>query len=218
MTAQAEGPPFWRAVVVGAALAGLFWGATGFVALLDPGPDPGPVGSSSFYLIEGGHALAETGMLVTLIGLWRSQMARIGRLEKVAFGMAVAATLLLAVLTYGVVGASALGLGPSDGGQGVPVPLVVLASALFLFTLVGILAGYIGSGVTTIRAGVWSPLIGWPLIAHPFLLAANLVFYPIGIVIGVLWLALAWVARKARPVRLPQEGSGPAEIESVRCR
>ena len=63
---------FQPAIVIGAALAGVAYGATGFVALLDTGPDPGPAGSTSFYLIEGGHALAESGMVVALIGLWRS--------------------------------------------------------------------------------------------------------------------------------------------------
>jgi hypothetical protein len=189
------------AVVIGAAFAGLFWGSTGFVALLDPGPDPGPVGSSSFYLIEGGHALAETGMFVALVGLWRSHTARIGRLGNVVFGLAAAATLFLAILTYLVVAASALGLGENmpDSGQTVPPPLIALASALFLFTLVGLLAGYTGSGVTTIRAAVWPPLIGWLLIAHLVLLAGNLVIYPIGIGIGVLWLTLALVAGRAAP-------------------
>lgn len=182
-----------------------FLGATGFVALLDPGPDPGPVGSASFYLIEGGHALGETGMALALIGLWRSQRARTGRLGKALFALAITATLLVAALTYIVVGGTVLGFRPSmaDAEQSVPAPLIVAASMLFLFTLVGILAGYIGSGVITIRAGVWPPLVGWALIAHPFLLAAILVLnavgigYKVGIAIGVLWLVLAWRALKA---------------------
>lgn len=201
MRTSAQVSRFQRAVVVGAALAGVLWGASGIVAFLDPGPDPGPPGSSSFYLIEGSHALAETGIFVALIGLWRSQTTLIGRLGNVVFGLAVTATLLLAVLTFLVVGGTALGLAPSMpvAGQTVPAPLVALATAVFSFTLVGVLAGYIGSGVTTIRAGMWPPLSGWFLIVFPFLIAANLNFYPVGIVVGVLWLALAWVARK-RPL------------------
>lgn len=200
---------FQRAIVIGGAVAGIAWGATGFVALLDPGPDPGPIGSMPFNLTEGGHALAETGMAVMLIGLWRSQRLRLGRLGKVVIGLAVAATALLAVLTYVVVIASALGMAPPDpAGQSVPAPLVALASALFLFTLVGIVAGYIGSGVATIRAGVWPSLIGWPLIAFPFLLTANLVFYPIGVVIGALWILLAWVARTASPAAVETPTAG----------
>ena len=208
MRTSAQVSTFQRAVVVGAALGGVLWGFTGVVALLDPGPDPGPTGSSSFYLIEGGHALAETGMFVALIGLWRSQTQRIGRLGDVLFGLAVTATVLLAVLTYVVVGGTALGVGPNvAAAQTMPASIVALASVLFLFTLVGLLAGYIGSGVTTIRAGVWPPFIGRPLIAHPFLLVANLVIYPVGIVIGVLWLALAWVAGKT-----PLAGSAPFSV------
>jgi len=197
---NAELGGFQQLVIVGAALAGLAWGATGVVALLDPGPDPGPVGSSSFFLIEGGHALSETGMFLALLGLWRSQRSRLGRPAKVAFGLAATATVVLAALTYLVVGAAALGVvldAPAEG-QSVPAPLVALASVLFLFTLVGILVGYIGSGVATIRTGVWPRLVGWPLIAHPFLIAANLVIYPVGIVIGAVWLGLAWVARQGQ--------------------
>jgi len=214
VTTRSEASGYQSAVVIGAALAGLAWGMTGLVALLDPGPDPGPPGSSSFYLIEGGHALAETAMFVALLALWRSQIARMGRLGNVLFGAAVAATLILAVLTYLVVGASVLGLGENlpDAGQTVPAPLVVLASVLFLFTLVGIAAGYFGSGIATIRAGVWPPLIGWFLIVFLFMLAAIFVLYPVGIgykvgiAIGVLWLALAWLARKAS---LTDAGSSP---------
>ena len=199
MDASAAVARYGRVVAVGATLGGLFWGATGFVALLDPGPDPGPVGSSSFYLIEGGHALAETGMAVALLGLWRSQRPRIGRPGNVVFGLAVAATLLLAVITYLVVAGAVLGFRPSAPAtaQTVSAPLVAAASALFLFTLVAIVAGYIGSGVTTIRAGVWPPLIGWLLIAHLALLVTNLLIYAAGIVIGILWLGIAWLARRA---------------------
>jgi hypothetical protein len=119
-------------------------------------------------------------------------------------GMAIGATLLIAALTSMVVIGTALGFRPSmpDAEQTVPAPLIVVASTLFLFTLVGILAGYIGSGVTTIRAGVWPPLAGWALIIHPFLLAAILALnavgigYKVGIAIGVLWLALASSARR----------------------
>jgi hypothetical protein len=183
------------AVVIGAALAGLFWGATGFVALLDPGPDPGPVGSATFYLIEGGHALGGTGMFVALIGLWRSQASRTRRVGKVVFGLAAGATLLLAVLTYLVVVGSALGLGPSDAGQGVPEAVVAVASAAVLLLLIAIVVGYIGSGVTTTRAGVWPRMVGWLLMAYPVLLFVNFFFYPIAIATGALWAALAWVAR-----------------------
>lgn len=198
---------FQLAVVIGAAVAGLAWGMTGVVALLDPGPDPGPPGSTSFYLIEGGHALGEMAMGVALIGLWRSQRAVGGRLGTALFGIAIAATLLIAALTCIVVIGTALGFRPSmpDAEQSVPAPLVVLASILFLFTLLGILAGYVGSGLTTIRAGIWPRLVGWTLIAHPFLLAAILALnavgigYKVGIAIGLLWLALAGVARKAHP-------------------
>lgn len=198
---SAESSRFQRAVFIGAALAGLVWAFTGFVALLDPGPDPGPPGSSSFYFIEGGHALAETGILFALIGLWRAQAPRIGRLGKVAFGVAVSATLLLAVLTYFVVAGASLGLAPDmSNAQTAPPIAVVLASAVFLVILVGVLAGYIGAGVTTIRAGVYPQLIGWLLIGFPFLIAVNLNIYPAGIVVGVLWLTLAWVAWKTVPI------------------
>jgi hypothetical protein len=77
-----------------------------------------------------------------------------------------------------------------------PPIAVVLASAVFLFILVGVLAGYIGAGVTTIRAGVYPQLIGWLLIGFPFLIAVNLNIYPAGIMVGLLWLTLAWVAWK----------------------
>lgn len=189
---------FRPAVVTGAALAGVFWGATGFVALLDSAPDPGPLGSPSFYLIEGGHAVSETAMVIALFALWRSQRPLIGRLGTAVFALAVAATSLLGLLTFSVVGAAALDIVPSmpATGDSVPAPLVALATAVFVFTFVGLVAGYIGSGVTTIRAGLWPSPIGWLLIAHPFLLFTNLLFYPIGIAIGLLWLALAWIARR----------------------
>ncbi|MEP7081672.1 MAG: hypothetical protein ABI841_01705 [Chloroflexota bacterium] len=188
-----------RAVVFGAAIAGVLWGASGVVAVLDPVPDPGPPGSSSFYLIEGSHALSETAMAVALVGLWRTQVRRVGRLASVFFGLAVSATVLLALLTYIVVIGTTLGLGLEmpGAGEAPPAVLVVLATVFFVVTFVGLVAGYVGAGLATVRSGVWPSLTGWPLVAHPFLLFANLVVYPIGIVIGILWVALASVARRA---------------------
>ena len=205
MTTRPEASRYQSAVVIGAALAGLAWGMTGLVALLDPGPDPGPPGAASFYLIEGGHALGETGWGLALIGLWRSQRARTGRLGTLLFGLATTATFIIAALTYIVVVGTALGFRPSMPGaeESVPAPLIVVASTLFLFTLIGILAGYIGSGVTTIRTGVWPPFAGWALIANPFLMATIFALnavgigYKVGIAIGVLWLTLAWGADRA---------------------
>lgn len=197
MTTHPELARYRPAVVVGAALAGVLWGATGVVALLDPGPDPGPYGSTSFLLIERGHALAETGWVVVLLGLWRSQRGRIGRVASVLFALAATASLLLAVVTYVVVGATALGLRLDDpSAQSPPPALVAVVSVLFLLALIGLVVGFIGSGVTTVRSGVWHPGTGWPLIVHPVLIAANLFVYPVGIAIGIAWLALAWAARR----------------------
>lgn len=205
VTTRSEASRSESALVVGAALGGLAWGMTGFVALIDPGPDPGPPGTLSFYLIEGGHALGEASMGVALIGLLRSQRAQLGRVGNLLSILAIAATFMIAAVTCIVVVGTALGFGPTtpDAEQSVPAPLIVVASTMFLLTLIGILAGYIGSGLTTIRAGVWPPLVGWLLIAFPFLLAALFVLnavgigYKVGIAIGVEWLAVAWVARKA---------------------
>lgn len=79
MTSRAHAAGYQPMIVIAATFGGLAWGATTLVALLDPGPDPGPVGSTSFYLIEGGHALAETGWFIALLGLWRSQRPRMAR-------------------------------------------------------------------------------------------------------------------------------------------
>src|SRR5688572_13839054 len=103
VTSAREVTGYQTAVVIGGAIAGVAWGATGFVALLNAGPDPGPPGSVSFHAIEGGHALSETGMAAALFGLWRSQRPRIPRASNVLFGIAVAATALIAVVTYVVV-------------------------------------------------------------------------------------------------------------------
>lgn len=204
MTARADVSRYQPAVVVGAALAGLFWGLTGVVALLDPGPDPGPVGSTTFYLIEGGHALGHTGMFVALIGLWRSQRSRIGRVGSGLVGLAAGASVLLAVVTYLVVGAAAMGLRPNElEGETPPALLVAVASAIFLVGLIGLVAGYVGGGVVTTRGKVWPPPVGWLLVPYPFLLFVNLVFYPIGMAIGALWIGLAVVAGRARPPSTP---------------
>ena len=183
---------------VGAVVAGIGWGISGIAAIAFPGWDPGPIGSASYYVIETTHAIAETGMVAALAGLWWPQRDRVGRFGRAGFWIAIAATALLAVITY--LSAILPGIGVDPGGN------EALASILFVISLLGTLIGFIFFGVATMRTRVWPSLTGVLLIAHPTLLMALLGVYPIGIAIGLLWFGIA---------RALLAGSTEARVASV---
>jgi hypothetical protein len=172
-----------RRGVSAAQVAAVAWAVTGAAALAFAGPDPGPFGSASYTVIEGGHAVAETAMLFVLAAIHRGQRHRTGTGTRLLYVTAFAATALLAVITYLSAVLPLVGVDVAALDDTVP-------SLLFVVTLLGTLVGFVGLGVAVLRAAVWPRPLGALLIAHPFLIAVLLGVYPMGIGIGLLWLAV----------------------------
>ena len=180
-----------RAAVPGAVIAGIAWAVSGVTAVIYP--EHGLGISGPYYLIEGTHAVAETGMLPALLLLWKAQRARLHRPGNFGFGLTVAATALLAAITYGAVISPLLGI--TEGNM--------VATVLFLLSMLGTAIGFVICGLATVRARVWPVATGLLLIAHPLLLVAVLALfevwnsYALFIPIGVLWFAIAWILAAA---------------------
>ncbi|MGI8830143.1 MAG: hypothetical protein ACR2I5_10300 [Candidatus Limnocylindria bacterium] len=181
-------------VVIGAAIAAMFWAISGIAALFSPTGDASELGSVSFYIIEGTHAVAETGVLIALLGLWPA--GPWSRSTRAAFIVAIVATALLALLTYLTVVLMAAGFSPEATGD--------IASLFFLASLLGTLIGFVWLGIALARSRMVPALLGWLLAAYPLGIAALLSVYPMGIALGLLWAAVAWVAtqssRRAEPL------------------
>ncbi len=180
-----------RLVFIGALCAAVFWAISGVAALFSPTGDASELGSPSFYIIEGTHALAETGMLVALLGLWR--LRAWSTPTKAAFWVAIVSTALLALLTYLTVVLMWAGASPEGAGD--------VASLFFVLSLLGTLVGFVWLGIALVRSRSVQPVLGWLLAAHPVLLAALLFIYAMGLALGVLWGGIAWVARAADRAR-----------------
>ncbi|CAN5298862.1 hypothetical protein BH23CHL9_BH23CHL9_14590 [soil metagenome] len=181
-------------VVIGAAIAAMFWAISGIAALFSPTGDASELGSVSFYIIEGTHAVAETGVLIALLGLWPA--GPWSRSTRAAFIVAIVATALLALLTYLTVVLMAAGFSPEATGD--------IASLFFLASLLGTLIGFVWLGIALARSRMVPALLGWLLAAYPLGIAALLSIYPMGIALGLLSAAVAWVAtqssRRAEPL------------------
>lgn len=181
-------------VVIGAAIAAIFWAISGIAALFSPTGDASELGSVSFYIIEGTHAVAETGVLIALLGLWLA--GPWSRSTRAAFIVAIVATALLALLTYLTVVLMAAGFSPEATGD--------IASLFFLASLLGTLIGFVWLGIALARSRMVPALLGWLLAAYPLGIAALLSIYPMGIALGLLSAAVAWVAtqssRRAEPL------------------
>jgi hypothetical protein len=80
----------------------------------------------SYYVIEGTHAIAETGVLIALVGVWNAGPWT--RPTKIALLTAMVSTGLLALLTYLTVVLMAAGVSPEATGD--------VASLFFLASLV----------------------------------------------------------------------------------
>jgi hypothetical protein len=142
-----------RLVIIGAAIAAVFWAASGVAAIFSPTGDASEFGSWAFYVIEGTHAIAETGMIIALLGLWRGGRPWDRRSARAAFVGAIAATGLLAVLTYLSVVLAAAGV-PREFGEDV-------VSLLFLISLLGTLITFIWLGIVVVRSALMPSGVGW---------------------------------------------------------
>ncbi len=105
--------------------------------------------------------------------------------------MAIVSTGLLALLTYLTVALMSAGVSPEGIGD--------VASLFFVLSLLGTLVGFVWLGNALLLSGSVPPVMGWLLAAHPFLLAALLFIYPMGLGLGVLWAGIAWAGRAANP-------------------
>jgi hypothetical protein len=193
-TITATGSRLTRGAVIGAVIAGIAWAVSGVTAVIYPEHDLGM--SGPYYVIEGTHAVAETAMIPALLLLWKAQRMRLQRPGNFGFGLAVAATALLASITYGAVIMPLLGITGEN----------MVATVLFLVSMLGTVVGFIMCGIATIRAPVWPSAIGPLLIAHPLLLLAVLALFEVWnsyatfIAVGALWFALAGIlATRTRP-------------------
>ena len=186
-TITATGSRLSGGAVLGAVIAGIAWAVSGVTAVIYPEWDVGI--TRPYYVIEGTHAVAETAMIPALLLLWSAQRTRLHRPGNFGFGLAVAATALMAVITYGSVIVPLLGITEEN----------LVVTVLFLVSVLGWVVGFIMCGIATIRARVWPPVTGPLLIAHPLLGLAILASYELWesyalfTAVGVLWFAVVWI-------------------------
>jgi hypothetical protein len=164
-TITATGSRLSGGAVLGAVIAGIAWAVSGVTAVIYPEWDVGI--SGPFYVIEGAHAVAETAMVPALLLLWKGQRTCLHRPGNFGFVLTVAATALLAAITYVTVVLPLVGITGES----------LVGTVLFLFCILGTVVGFIVCGIATIRARVWPPASGPLLIAHPLLLLAVLAFH-----------------------------------------
>ncbi len=184
----------WGAL--GAVVAAIGWAVSGIFAFVFPGEGAGPLGSTSAYLIELAHAIAEAGMLAALVGFHVLQARSLSQLGTTGFAVAFVGTALVLMSTLLVI------IFLDRLGE-------TLLGVLFGLGLIGWLVGFVLFGIATFRAQVLPRWCGLLLIAHIPLFAFLLSFYGVGgIVLGLLWLALGyalWSRREAsteRPSRV----------------
>ncbi len=169
------------------------------LALVFPGPNMGPEGSLSWYLIESSDAVAFAGVLAALTGLHAAQAPRFGRLGRAGFATAFAGTAFLLV-------AYALYL-PRVGGDRV---LDLLEYGWYA----GWLVGFPLLGVAMLRARVLPPWCGVMVMSYPAVFAVAYVLVDIAgearVLIGLPWLAVAYALRSRA------EGAGwPGPVAST---
>ncbi len=173
-------PRLVRWGAIGAVIAGLAWAVSDIFALLFPGQEEGPMGSTSYYLIESADAIAEAGMLVALLGLHVLQVRRLGRWGTAGFVVAFIGTVLVLVSTlWAIILLDRFG--------------TTVAGLLFGLGLLGWIVGFVLFGITTFRAGVLPRWSGVLLVAYPLVLIAGVPVEGPLILVGLLWLALGYV-------------------------
>jgi hypothetical protein len=182
--------------LLGALLAATGWTVSGIVAFVFEVAPFGPVGSLSWYLIESSDAIAETGMMVLLVGLHLLQRPNYGRLGTAGFVLAFVGTasIFLASVIYILV---------VDGSW-------VIFDVLEIAATVGLFAGFPLLGVATFRARVLPRWCGVLLVAFPaaFVLMFTLVDYSgaARALLGPYWLALGYAlwSHQGEPIQPAQ--------------
>jgi len=170
----------WGAV--GGMAAGVAWALSGVVAFVFPGEGPGPIGSTSSYLIESAHGIATVGMLAWLVGLNARQAPRYGRLGTASFAAAFVGTALV-LLSILLVLVSGDRLGES-----------VLTAIFGSGTLLGWLVGFALLGVATFRAKILPRWYGLLITAQfPLVFGAASSYDVGGTLFGLFWLVLGYV-------------------------
>lgn len=146
-------------------LAGVAWAVSGIVqfVLVYPEAGPGPLGSTSAYLIEAVHAVAEASMLGVLFGLRARQASRSGWLGLAGFIAAFLGTALMLVATLLVL------IFLDAVGEAV-------LTGLFAGGVLTTIVGFVLLGIATVRAKVLPGWYGLLLIAHPLLFFVMLAF------------------------------------------
>lgn len=163
------------------------------LALIFPGPNMGPEGSLSWYLIETSDGIGVAGMLAAFIGLHVHQRPRDGRLGTAGFAVTVAGS-VCALLAYALYVPRL-----TDG-----VALDVLEYGWFGGWLIGLPL----LGTATMRAGVFLRWSGLVVASYPAVFALGLVlvdqFGEARALLGLPWVAVAYALRAAtRPPSHP---------------
>ena len=182
----------WGAL--GGMVAGGAWAASGVFDFVFPGEGPGPIGSTSAYLIESAHAIAEVGMLAWLVGLNARQAPGYGRLGRASFVAAFIGTALVLLSTLLV-----LIFGDRLGET-------ILTAIFGSGVLLGWLVGFTLLGVATFRAKVLPRWYGLLIIAQfPLVFCAANSYDIGGTLFGLFWLVLGYVlwTRRDLPAEQP---------------
>lgn len=199
---QLNASKFIRWGVWGALLAALGWTVSSIVAFVLGGDPFGPIGSLSWTLIETFDAIGEIGMLVALIGLHVRQAPTYGRLGTAGFAVTAigVASLFLATVIWLL----------SSGADG------LVLGVFFIAGIVGWVVGFPILGIATWRGGVLPQWVGLSLIAYAalFLFVWGVLLDSYGearLLIGLPWLAFAYVLWSQRDVSVEQSSVEPKE-------
>jgi hypothetical protein len=182
----------WGAI--GGVIAGVAWGVSGVLALVFPGEVAfGPEYSLSDRIGEAFHAIAEGGMLLWLVGSHERQAPSYGRLGTVGFVASLVGTMVLFFDTWLYVIAA----------EATPTSIYQIG---FLLGLVAWLVGFPLLGIATLRATGLPRWCGLLLIVFfPLILFLTNFFGVGGVLLGLLWLALAYAlwTRRDMPAEQP---------------
>jgi hypothetical protein len=178
--------------------AGVAWAASGVFDFVFPGEGPGPIGSTSAYLIESAHAIAEVGMLAWLVGLNARKAPGYGRLGRASFVAAFIGTALVLLSTVLPWKVAVLIFGDR-------LVETILTAIFGSGVLLGWLVGFTLLGVATFRAKVLPRWYGLLMIAQfPLVVFAASSYDVGGTVFGLFWLVLGYVLWTRRDMSAEQ--------------
>ena len=178
-----------RWIPFAALVSGLAWAFSGVIHYLMVFPEAGtgPVGATSYYLIEAAHTIAEAAILIVLLGLRPRLASHKGWLKRIGLASAVFGTAFLVLLTL-----IAVVLPPFIGEEALSNSFWEnVLTISFTLGMLGTLVGFILLSILTFKTSFLPRWCAVMFLAYPLLFFLLLFLYGIGgIGLGLVWLML----------------------------